>query len=289
MFKKPGGFFLPVIMSLLLFTAFNRNTPRSLRPILTNELFLVSQSGTFSVWAAEADKQTALDILAAIQTGSRQVCMDLQTDCQFSVMVEIYPDQSSFDEQVMDSEMRGFFAISGNGDTIQMVSPANPSPHKISYEDGVFVAIHEFAHLALDEINPQLPPWLDEGVAVYIGPHTTYTTVCQVAFPFEMIPSFEQLVNDYHEVQAPDLFAYAAVDFIVHEFGLEKLNLLLRTPDDLEQVLGISQAGFEAGWHEFIQAQYRNYKLQVIPVFGITCVIFFILGSIVIRRMRRRR
>jgi hypothetical protein len=260
MFKKPGGFFLPVIMSFLLVTACNRNTPRSLSPISTNELFLVSQSDTFSVWAAEADKQTALDILAAIRTGSGQVCMDLQTDCQFSVMVEIYPDQSSFDEHVMDPEMRGFFAISGNGDTIQIVSPANPSPHKISYEDGVLVAVHEFAHLALDEINPNLPPWLDEGAAVYIGPHTPYTTVCQIAFPFEMIPSFEQLVNHYDEVQAPDLFAYTAVDFIVHEFGLETLNLLLRTPDDLEQVLGISQAGFEAGWHEFIRAHYHNSK-----------------------------
>jgi hypothetical protein len=244
----------------LLIAACNSPASSSMTPTSTNELLLMARTNPFSVWATEADRQTAQDILVAIQSGSGQVCADLQTACQVPIKVEVYPDQISFDQHVMNPEMRGFFAISGEQSLIQMVSPANPSPHEISYDDGVLVAVHEFAHLALDEVNPTLPTWLDEGAAVYMGPHKLYTTVCQIAFPFEMVPSFRQLMEDYESVQAPDLFAYTAVDFIVNELGLEKLNLLLRTPDDLEHVLGVSHAAFEENWHQFIRAHYHNYK-----------------------------
>ena len=247
-------------MLYLLIAACNSPASSSRTPTSNNELMLMARTDTFTVWATEADRQTAQDILVAIQSSSGQVCADLQTACQVSITVEVYPDQTSFDQNMMNQEMHGFFAISGEQHLIQMVSPANPSPHKISYNDGVLVGVHEFAHLVLDEVNPALPTWLDEGAAVYIGPHKLYTTVCQMAFPFEMIPSFRQLMEDYESVQAPDLFAYTAVDFIVNEFGLEKLNLLLRTPDDLEHVLGVSQAAFEENWHQFIRAHYHNYK-----------------------------
>ena len=69
----------------------------------------------------------------------------------------------------MNPEMRGFYAISGDG-KIQLVSPAHPAPHRLTYGDGLMVAVHEFTHLALDEVNPRLSSWLDEGAAVYFGP-----------------------------------------------------------------------------------------------------------------------
>lgn len=244
----------------LLIAACNSPISSSRTPTSIHELFLIARTNTFSIWATEADRQTAQDILVAIQSSSDQICADLQTACQFPVTVEIYVDQASFDKYVMNPEMRGFFAISGEQDLIQIVSPANPSPHEISYEDGVLVAVHEFTHLALDALNPALPAWLDEGTAVYLAPHKLYTTVCQMAFPFELVPSFRQLTEDYESVQAPDLFAYTAVDYIISEFGLDKLNLLLRTPDDLEHVLGVSQAAFEENWHQFIRAHYHNYS-----------------------------
>lgn len=239
------------------------NTP--LAPVTTtpvNELSLIAEAGPLSVWAIEMNPQTAQDILAALQTNSKQVCSDLQTGCRFSVAIEVYPDQASFDEHVMNTDMRGYFAISGNGDTIQMVSPSNPTPHRISYEDGVLVTVHEYVHLVLDEVNLDLPTWLDEGAAVYISPHAPYTVGCKGAFPFELIPTFEQLRDAYQEIQAPDLFAYTAVDFIVHEYGLEQLNLLLRDQDDMQSVLGVSETEFERAWHGFIRTEYWGGTAQ---------------------------
>ena len=159
----------------------------------------------------------------------------------------------------MNPDMHGFYAISGSN-IIQMVSPSNPAPHEISYQDGVLVAVHEFVHLALDEVNPEMPAWLDEGTAIYLGSHEAYSTVCQQNFPFEMTPSFTQLETAYEAVSAADLFAYSAVDFIAHRFGLENLNRLLREPGDMRAILGISPAEFGVQWHEFISKEYQSQE-----------------------------
>lgn len=262
----PLKLFVFSIMMLLIGTACNASRPTAPLPpsstsTSTNRLALMAKADLLSVWATEADRQTALDILVAIQSNAVHICSELQTECQFEVTVEVYADQSAFDEYVMNPSMRGFFAISGEGNRIQMVSPAHPAPHDINYEDGVLIAVHEFAHLALDEINPEIPTWLDEGTAIYLGSHTPYTTVCQYVFPFDMVPSFDEFTHHYDDIQAPDLFAYTAVDFIVSEFGIEKLNLLLRGPDDLEKVLGISRTTFEEAWHQFMRTHYHSNKL----------------------------
>lgn len=226
----------------------------------TNGLSLMAEADSLSVWATEADIKVAQAVVSILQENAEQVCGLLQTACQFPVTVEVYPDQASFNKHVMNPDLRGFFAVSGNG-IIQMVSPANPSPHKISNEDALLVTVHEFVHATLDEINPDLPTWLDEGTAVFIGPHAPYTMVCQSAFPFEIIPSFQELKDSYHHVQAPDLFAYTAVDFVVHEYGMEELNMILRSPDELEEVLGISETAFEGAWHAFIRSQYHSREV----------------------------
>jgi hypothetical protein len=33
----------------------------------------------------------------------------------------------------------------------------------MSYADGLMIAAHEFTHLALNEVNPRLDGWLQEG------------------------------------------------------------------------------------------------------------------------------
>jgi hypothetical protein len=244
--------------SLAAGTPVNVASPISATSNKTHGLSLEVDTGTLSIWTTESDRLTAQDVARAIESTAGGICSSLQTPCQFSTVVEIYPDQASFDQHVMNRHMRGYFAVSGQPYKIQLVSPANPQPHQISYRDGVQVAVHEFVHLALDEINPSLPAWLDEGTAVYFGPHDLYVSVCQSAFPIELSPSFQQLTESYEDVTAPDLFAYAAVEFIVHEYGVDQLNQLLRSPEELEGILGVSPAEFEARWRSFMKDQYHT-------------------------------
>lgn len=191
------------------------------------------------------------DIAAALRQGAPPVCDALGIACDFSVTVEVFADQAAFDRGVMNPAMRGFFALSGDG-RIQMVSPLSSGRAELTYADGVSVAVHEFVHLALDQIAPELPDWLEEGTAVTLAPHEVYDGACRERLVGVALPSLEQMRAQYADVPAADLFAYTLVASIVATDGLDGLNALLRAPDDLERVLGRPLADVERAWREFV-------------------------------------
>jgi hypothetical protein len=227
-----------------------------------NDLIQMVKTDLVTVYATEADRQVAADVASAIEANAGRICTELITPCDFSVIVQVFPDQDAFDRNVMNPEMRGFAAVSGQPNTIQMVSPVKLTSRNIAYGDGVSIAVHEYVHLALDEVNLALPAWLDEGAAVFIGPHQLYDQACQYAFPFDIIPSFQRLMDSYQAVQAPDLFAFAAVDYIVSEYEMGVMNELLRHPDDFETILSASLYEFEYGWNQFMRTEYQNRNLN---------------------------
>jgi len=211
----------------------------------------------FNVTGSEVAPEVLQDVKNALQAQAGPICIDLQIDCRFTIMLEVFPDQQSFDRMVMNPEMGGFFAISGQN-RIQMVSPDNPAPHEISYEDGISIAVHEFVHLALDKIDPDLPAWLDEGTAVYLGPHAIYDYVCRGYFPFDQIPRLRELRENYSQVPAADLFAYSLVSYIAGEYGLDTLNALLRAPYSSEEILGVADQTLDVAWRQYIETTCTN-------------------------------
>lgn len=216
----------------------------------------VQHTGIFTVYGVEGDQRAVQDVAEALQEQALQINSALDYEYRDPIIVEIFPDQDSLDHYGMNLEMQGYYAYSGD-QRIQMVSPRNPTAQlEVDYSQRVTIAVHEYVHLVNNAINPNMPPWLNEGVAVYMGPHELYTNVCQNVFPFEQIPSFRELEQSYDFVPAADLFAYTVVDFIAYEYGQEKLNLLIRNPDRLEDILGISKSEFEQHWQEYMNRHY---------------------------------
>jgi hypothetical protein len=225
-----------------------------LRPSFT----LVHPAGIFTVYGAEGDQQAVQDVAEALQEQAFQVNRVFDYDYRDPITVEIFPDQDSLDHHGMNPEMQGYYAYSGDR-RIQMVSPRNPTPQsEVDYSQRVLIAVHEYVHLVNNAINPNMPLWLNEGIAVYMGPHDLYTYVCQNMFPFEQIPSLTEMENSWDSVSAADLFAYALVDFIAHEYGQEKLNLLIRNPDKFEDILGDTRSKFEQHWREYMNLHYSK-------------------------------
>jgi hypothetical protein len=219
---------------------------------------LVQQTGIFTVYGIEGDQQAAKDVVEALQEQALPINRAMDYDYRDPITIEIFPDQGSLDQYGMNPNMQGYYAYSGNH-RIQMVSPRQPTVQlEIDYSQRVLIAVHEYVHLVNNAINPNMPPWLNEGVAIYIGPHALYAYVCQNMFPFEQIPPFRELEHSYDSVPAADLFSYAVVDFIAHEYGQEKLNLLIRNPDRLEDILGIVGSEFEQHWQEYMNLHYAE-------------------------------
>jgi hypothetical protein len=226
--------------------------------ILRPNFTIVQQADIFTVYAVEGDEQAVQDVAKALQEQAIQINRVLDYEYRDPITIEIFPDQDSLDHYGMNPEMRGYYAYSGD-QRIQMVSPRNPAAQQgIEYSQRVSIAVHEYVHLVSNAINPNMPPWLNEGIAIYIGPHDIYTYVCQNVFPFEQIPSFREIQEAYDSVSAADLFAYALVDFIAHEYGREKLNLLLRNPDKFEDILGDTPTEFERRWRDYMNLHYSQ-------------------------------
>lgn len=229
-------------------------------PVNTDQLLftLVYYAGNFAVYGTEDDQQTIQDVAVALQANAQNINHELDIDFDEPIVVEIFPDQDSLDQFGMNPEMQGYYAYSGN-QRIQLVSPRNPTNlPEIDYEQRVLIAVHEYVHLAINTINTNLPVWLNEGIAVYIGPHDIYTFVCQNEFPFEHVPSFSMMEQSYYSVSYADLFAYSLVEYIAREYGQEKLNRLIRSPENLEEILSESSTDFEQGWKKFMEAYYES-------------------------------
>ena len=249
-------FLLPGLVVGLLFSACTHMGPTPVAPFPP---FPVSeQAGFFSVSGLPIDKVSIEDVAEVLDQHAPRVCSALAHDCQFSVIVELFPDQESFNTYGMNPAMQGYYAYSGNA-RIQMVSPRNAIPRvDIPYADRVLIAVHEFVHLVNNQINPDLPVWLNEGVAAYIGHHDLYADVCQYAFPFELMPALHDLQRSYNSVQAADLFSYSVVDYIGNEFGQDTINRLIRSPEAFEEVLGMTRTEFEARWRKYVSEHYSQ-------------------------------
>ncbi len=221
-----------------------------------SKMILLQQVEIFLIYGEPGSAEDAIEVAGALQTLAPQIRRDLDFDYQLPVTVELFPDQAALDRDGMNPEMQGYYAYSG-GQHIQMVSPTNLIPNlNIPYAQRAQIAVHEFAHLVNNAINPQLPAWLNEGAATVVGPHDAYAYACQHAFPFEQIPPFSALEQEYSSVPAADLFAYAAVDFIVQHYGQETLNQLIRRPEAFEEILD-PRSVFEQKWREYMRGKYH--------------------------------
>ena len=214
---------------------------------------LILLTGSLTLLVIRSKRSANEDVENAIKTHQDEICAQLQIECPFPITIEIYPDQASFDAHVINQDYRGFYAISGRG-KIQMVSPRVPLPNMaIPYNERVLIAVHEFVHLALDEIDPDLPDWLDEGAAIYLGPHAIYDRACRQAFPFERVPGIQDLTQSYSSIPAADLFVYTLVRFIIERDGMENFNQLLRSPSRIREFSAMPPSGFESEWNSFLK------------------------------------
>ena len=156
------------------------------------------------------DESVLVDLRRSLYRRAPVICAGLETPCRFAVAVVVFRDQARSD--AANPKMRGYFAYSGNG-KIEMVSPAQGRSRGLSYRDGLMIAAHEYTHLALNEVNPHLVDWLQEGAAVYFGPREgrqVYDRAC-LRVRDRPLPPIQELTMHYDSVAAAVLLAYTLV------------------------------------------------------------------------------
>ena len=250
---------LAVLLPLLLSNLLACQT-RSAEPHLRFRAGALRHSASiFDLYFVADDRPAAQDVARELAAHLDRLRKDFRCEYAHRVAVEIYSDQAAYDANLMDPSVKGSPACSGRR-TIQMVSPRSPIRDSgISYAGRLSMAVHELAHLFVNEINRDAPVWLSEGVASFEGDADGYRRICKMPAVAELLktpPSIAELEASYHKVRAPDVFSFTLVDYVASNLGMAALNDLLRNPADFERALGGSRREIEARWHEFVKRRY---------------------------------
>jgi hypothetical protein len=196
------------------------------------------------------------DIKNTLDKNYQRICDDLEYQYNYKIQVYIYPDQKTYDDNLSDKDIAGSPACSG-GRRMQFVSPNSlikiPG---IPYNERLQMPVHEFVHLMVDEINNNLPIWIDEGLAAKEGSSDIYEYFCRLSFPELSLIKLQYLEEKYFSIPGADIYSYTAVRFIIQKFGLKKFNIFLRNPGNFEKIFSMTKDQFSKEWNLFITKNY---------------------------------
>lgn len=119
--------------------------------------------------------------------------------------------------------------------------------------------LHEFTHTVTMELasEKKQPDWLWDGTAMYMS---------QDKDRYE--PYYEELINsgipEIYALKSNDrdryIYGYSLVEYIVEEYGREKLVELLKEYGDIEKVLNITESEFRDGWIDFLKEKLHKQR-----------------------------
>lgn len=218
------------------------------------------RSGLFTYYSIDRDSSTVREISSLMDSAYTVICSNLDLIYKHPVVVEVFPSQKSYDENIMNPQMRGTPAVSGNY-KIQLVSPRSPiAIQGIPYIERLWFAVHEFAHLAIDQIPGDIPEWIDEGIACFEGSYKVYSYICLHYYPKGELPTLESLTTSYHKIPAADIYSFSLVEFLINRFGRNMFNYYIRHSQNPEIVFNTSTREIYKGWNDYVATHYLINK-----------------------------
>ena len=228
----------PLLLSFTFFTGCNSQTL---------PLSKATRYGTFKY--TEYDKTSVEDIIKICDAQLNKISGDFKLKIDKNTIIEIYPSQTEYDRFIINPDLKGSPAISGNR-VIQLVSPKSKIKiDTISYQNRLYFVIHEYVHIMLDQLDSPPPIYLDEGLACYYSSYDFYHSIIKEHFgEIKQMPTIEQLQNHYYEIPAADIFSFLVIDYLINS-KKEPISKILRQPAGI-----LSE---NAQWIQYITARYQ--------------------------------
>jgi hypothetical protein len=120
--------------------------------------------------------------------------------------------------------------------------------------------VHEFTHAVSLSTNARFannPRWFWETVALYENGEFVHPNSIE-SVSRGNFPTLQQLNADVNTDTQIYQLGYLLGDFIVSRYGRAAFVRLIQTNADLQGVLGVSNAEFEAGWQSFVRQKYLS-------------------------------
>ncbi len=211
----------------------------------------------------EGDQSFAQGLMATAQQALARLAEDTGAELEKPTKLYIYANSQDLQgAMIYPQEWTGGVAFTRHGIMAIGIAPAN-------LDWGKRAIAHELTHLVIHQMtfNPyiDLPTWLDEGLAMHTeGPlEPIFTGYLDRAIAENSLISVQSLSSPFSAYAEESLLSYAQsyslVDFLITNYGQEKMLELLNTfrqgssyDGALERVYGFDMDGLDALWRNYI-------------------------------------
>ena len=222
------------------------------------EMKLEFASEHFNFYSENKYKNHCKKISEVLEKNHKKITDNLKIQSDEKTNIYVYSDLDSFHEAIGQPNASEWMVGAEMGNNVmKMVSPYIDK----SKEDYMIkVAIHEFTHVLVRNINKEVVPnWLNEGIATFEA--NQMDDSIKKFIKSNQVPKIMDLENMGAQRFGDNggyAYSYSIVEFIINQYGYDDLVDLIKSPKDFEKILGLSQDEFQNKWEVYLKSKYNN-------------------------------
>jgi len=207
----------------------------------------------FKIYRADADTSDLDALSAALEGYYNKISSDMNHDLNTKVTIRIWSDIKKLHTEIGNPDASDSVISGSIGTTIHLLSPSAQKGKE--FND---IGIHELAHIMIADINPDNKVlWMHEGIEGYeagefnrqeFKPH--YLECVKN----DDIPTVSGLSSNYKTIDFG--FACSLVEFILEEYGSDKLKELVEDSKSFSDIFGCRESEFHENWVSYLSANY---------------------------------
>ncbi|SFD39696.1 peptidase MA family metallohydrolase [Clostridium uliginosum] len=228
------------------------------------KLNLRKETQHFIIFYTEIDKTCIDKVSDVLENNYNRITINFNQQLQEKLTIEIHSDLNQLHIALgfpnAPDWIRGGIGVG----KIIIASPLNPPPGS-KFDNVLNTAVHEFGHIIVNKINKDTPRWLNEGIACYEAKDNDENWIRKTVkngLVSNMLPTFKDLDTgeDFETFFKRNgyQYSYTIVESIIEEYGYDKLYNLIKSPNNFEDIFGITENELQNKWMEYIK---KNYLL----------------------------
>lgn len=225
-------------------------------------LNLAKESQHFNFYSTNGDIKVLDSLAITLEKNYFRITNHLGIQIDKKINVKVFPNLKSFHVAIKYPDAPDWVVGSSIDDELLMVSPLNPGSYH-TYKSLMQVIVHEFAHVAVyyargEKGSNTLPSWLNEGYAQYEAGQIDedIRKLVKKSLIDKTPPTWTQLdkasAMEFGQMNGYGL-SVMIVEFLIDTYGIDKLVLLIKEPENIEIIYDLSKNDLETQWIQYLK------------------------------------
>lgn len=251
-----------LVLSLISIVIFGCLTASKLVGQNSDSLNLTKESQHFTFYSTSGDIKVLDSLAITLENNYSRITNRLGIHIEKKINVRVFPNLRSFHIAIKYPDAPDWVVGSSIDNELLMVSPLNPGSYH-TYKSLMQVIVHEFTHVAVyyarvEKGSNTLPRWLYEGYAQYEAGQIDedIRKLVKKSLIDRTPPTWDQLEKasamEFGQMNGYGL-SVMIVEFLIDTYGIDKMVLLIKEPENIEMIYGLSENDLEAQWIQYLK------------------------------------